>query len=394
MEPTPSEKPQAESAGSSISPETPRVARPRSLQSGDWDSLNSMRDTPDPIALIEDIRFQHHREPMGHPERAERLRAISDALAPYESSLVRLSPRMAEEEELLRVHDLHHVRTVAASAAQPHSQFDADTFGCEESFGVARLAAGSTTDLALEIARGHFRSGLSAVRPPGHHAESHQPMGFCLFNNVAIAARALQAELGLEKLMILDWDVHHGNGTQHTFESDPSVLYVSTHQYPHYPGTGAFGEAGQGAGTGATVNLPMPPGCGDAEYIGLIQRVVVPVARNFGPQMILVSCGFDAHRDDPLAGMQVSESGYHAMTILLRELADELCDGRLLFVLEGGYALSGLQEGTGAVLSGLLAPTNPPPVPLQEAPPGSSLKSLIEAASEVHAGRTPGFGSP
>ncbi|MAI26698.1 MAG: histone deacetylase [Spirochaeta sp.] len=353
-----------------------------------------MTESPHRIGVIEDIRFQHHREPNGHPERAERLRAIAQALAPYESHLTRLEPRMAEEEELLRVHDLHHVRTVAASAGQPHFQFDADTFSCEESFNVARLAAGSTLDLALEVAQGRFRSGLSAVRPPGHHAESNRPMGFCLFNNVAVAARALQAEMGLEKLMILDWDVHHGNGTQHTFESDPSVLYVSTHQYPHYPGTGAFRETGQGVGTGATVNLPMPPGCGDAEYIGLLQRVVVPVARNFKPQMILVSCGFDAHRDDPLAGMEVSEVGYLAMTLLLGELADELCEGRLLFVLEGGYALSGLEEGTRAVLSGLLAPATRPPVPLQEAPPGSTLKGLVDAAGQVHAGQTPGFGSP
>ncbi|MEE3326042.1 MAG: histone deacetylase [Myxococcota bacterium] len=353
-----------------------------------------MTDAPGPIALIEDIRFQHHREPTGHPERAERLRAIARALAPYDSDLTRLTPRLAEEEELLRVHALPHVQTIAASAGQPLSRFDADTFGSEESFSVARLAAGSTIDLALAVARGDFRSGLSAVRPPGHHAESNRPMGFCLFNNVAVAARALQAEVGLDKLMILDWDVHHGNGTQHTFESDPSILYVSTHQYPHYPGTGAFEEAGQGAGSGATVNLPMPPGCGDTEYIGLLQRVVGPIARNFKPEMILVSCGFDAHRDDPLAGMEVTQAGYQAMTLLIRELAEEICQGRLLFVLEGGYALSGLEEGTRAVLGGLLTAAGPAPIPTQEAPDGSTLKGLVDAAAHVHAGRNPGFGSP
>lgn len=354
-----------------------------------------MTDTRDRIALVEDIRFQHHREPTGHPERAERLRAIAQAVAPYDSDLTRLVPRLAEEEELLRVHALPHVRTIAASAGQPLSRFDADTFGSEESFAVARLAAGSTIDLALEVARGHFRSGLSAVRPPGHHAENDRPMGFCLFNNVAVAARALQAEMGLEKLMILDWDVHHGNGTQHTFESDPSVLYVSTHQYPHYPGTGAFSEAGQGAGHGATVNLPMPAGCGDAEYIGLLQRVIMPIARNFRPQMILVSCGFDAHRDDPLAGMEVTEQGYRTMTRLVRELAEDICQGRLMFVLEGGYALSGLEEGTRAVLGGLLEDSQARKmVATQEAPRGSSLWSLVDAAAQIHARSNPGFGSP
>ena len=354
-----------------------------------------MTETRDRVALIEDIRFQHHREPNGHPERAERLLAISRALTPYDADLFRLTPRLAEEEELLRVHTRAHFNAIADSAGRPLARFDADTFGSEESFAVARLAAGSTIDLAFEVARGHFRSGLSAVRPPGHHAENDQPMGFCLFNNVAVAARALQAEMGLEKLMILDWDVHHGNGTQHTFESDPSVLYVSTHQHPHYPGTGAFGEAGQGAGHGATVNLPMPAGCGDAEYIGLLQRVIMPIARNFKPQMILVSCGFDAHRDDPLAGMEVTEQGYQAMTLLVRELAEEICRGRLIFVLEGGYALSGLEEGTGAVLGGLLETAEArKAIPTQEAPRGSSLWSLVDAAAQVHARANPGFGSP
>ena len=184
-------------------------------------------------------------------------------------------------------------------------------------------------------------------------------MGFCLLNNVAIAARALQREHGLERVMIFDWDVHHGNGTQHSFESDPSVLYASTHQFPFYPGTGDFDEAGVGAGAGSTLNLPLPAGCGDAEYVGVVQRVLVPVARAWKPQLIMVSCGFDAHRDDPLASMQVSGSGFAALTALVRALADDVCGGRLVFALEGGYALTGLREGTDAVLDGLLAPQRP-----------------------------------
>ena len=177
-------------------------------------------------------------------------------------------------------------------------------------------------------------------------------MGFCLFNNAAIAARAVQREAGVERVLVLDWDVHHGNGTQHTFETDPSVLYVSTHQYPFYPGTGAAGEIGIGRGEGATLNVPMPAGCGDAEYVGVFQRVIAPAARAFRPDYWIVSCGFDAHEDDPLAAMRVTQSGYAALTAIVRALADELSGGRMLFVLEGGYSLRGLREGTRRVARG------------------------------------------
>lgn len=353
-----------------------------------------MTEDPTSIALVEDIRFQDHRAPAGHPERSERLVAVSRALEPYLEHLTRVEPRPAGDEEILRVHSPEHLEAITSSAGQPGTHFDADTFGSEDSFAVASLAAGSTVDLALRVARREVRAGLSAIRPPGHHAENDHPMGFCLFNNVAIAARALQAELGLEKLMILDWDVHHGNGTQHSFEHDPTVLYVSTHQYPFYPGTGAFAEAGIGAGLGTTVNLPMPAGCGDAEYVGLLQRAVVPIARRFAPEMILVSCGFDAHRDDPLGGMQVSAAGYLAMAGLVRALARELCQERLMYVLEGGYALSGLEEGTRAIMEGLLAPEPAYPGTPIPAPPGSTLQALLEAAAQVHGQRHPDFGAP
>jgi acetoin utilization deacetylase AcuC-like enzyme len=241
------------------------------------------------------------------------------------------------------------------------------------------------------VARREVDTGLAAVRPPGHHAEGDRAMGFCLFNNAAIATRAVQREAGIERVLVLDWDVHHGNGTQHTFEGDPSVLYVSTHQYPYYPGTGDFDEAGVGRGLGTTLNVPMPAGCGDAEYVGVMQRVLAPAARWFRPDAILVSCGFDAHREDPLAAMEVSQEGFLALASIVRSLAAELCSGRLVFALEGGYAIIGLAEGTAAVLEAALRPA-PYQVAPVELPAGSALRQLVDGVVAVHGARIPGLG--
>ena len=344
------------------------------------------------IHVVEDLRFQSHESPPGHPERPERLAAVSRALNRHGADLQRMTPREATEEEILRIHSRDHYGLIEETAARAPAQLDPDTYVSRRSLEVAKLAAGSTIDLALRVARREASYGIAAVRPPGHHAEAGRPMGFCLLNNVAIAARALQAELGLDKILILDWDVHHGNGTQHSFENDPSILYLSMHQFPHYPGTGRFDEAGSGAGLGATVNLALPPGCGDEEYIGLAHRVVVPVTQRFAPEMILVSCGFDAHHDDPLAAMNVSARGYREMTGVVARLAADLCGGRLAFVLEGGYAISGLEEGTSAVLEAL---SDPESVSLETplAPQASTLHALVEASAAVHRGRYPGIGA-
>jgi acetoin utilization deacetylase AcuC-like enzyme len=218
-------------------------------------------------------------------------------------------------------------------------------------------------------------------------------MGFCLLNNVAIAARALRAD-GVERILILDWDVHHGNGTQHAFEDDRDVLYLSTHQFPFYPGTGDFGEAGRGAGLGATVNVPLPGGCGDAEYAGALQRVLVPVARSFRPQLILVSAGFDAHCDDPLASMEVTQKGFDELAAIVRALAEDVCGGRLAFVLEGGYAPRGLREGVGAVLDALLAPAAPPLAALAPLAPGSTLAHVLGRVAAVQRRFHPEIGAP
>lgn len=342
------------------------------------------------IHVVEDTRFQDHRAPQGHPERPERLIAVSRAIARHGDRIEHMAPVQADPSAILRVHGRSHVERIERSVGAAPAQLDADTFVSASSLEVASLAAGSTVALARAVARREIVTGIAAVRPPGHHAESDRAMGFCLFNNVAIAARALQEEEGVGKLLILDWDVHHGNGTQHSFETDPSILYLSTHQYPHYPGTGAAGEVGRGKGEGTTVNVPMPAGCGDHEYVGVFSRVLVPVVRAFAPEMILVSCGFDAHRDDPLASMEVTADGYRDMTRIVRALAEDVCDGRLAFVLEGGYAASGLEEGTSAVIEALLDPDpRVPPTPTAE--PGSMLRSLVRAVASAHAGRFPGL---
>jgi acetoin utilization deacetylase AcuC-like enzyme len=343
------------------------------------------------VEVVADPRYAAHEGPAGHPERPERLGAVASAIDRFGGALVHRAPRPASPDELLAVHDRAHIEHVRRTAAAGAGQLDPDTYVSRESYHVALLAAGACADLALRVARGDARAAFAAVRPPGHHAEGDRAMGFCLFNNAAIAARAVQREAGVERVLILDWDVHHGNGTQHTFETDPSVLYVSTHQYPFYPGTGAAGEIGLGRGEGATLNVPMPAGCGDTEYVGVFQRVIAPAARAFRPDYWIISCGFDAHEDDPLAAMRVSRSGYAAMTAIVRTLADELSGGRMLFVLEGGYSLRGLAEGVGALLAGITADAPAPPAAI-DAPHGSVLERLIARSAAVHGARIPEIG--
>jgi acetoin utilization deacetylase AcuC-like enzyme len=209
--------------------------------------------------------------------------------------------------------------------------------------------------------------------------------------------RAIQAEGGSPRILVFDWDVHHGNGTQHSFESDPDVLYISTHQFPFYPGTGDFSEDGIDRGLGTTLNIPMPAGSGDLEYIGVVERLVIPAALGFAPDIILISCGFDAHHDDPLASMDVSFQGFRAMATIMRALADTLCEGRIVHVLEGGYSLSGVREGTRAVVESLLlddakieyGTTSGP----RDIEPGSMLRGIVDRVVEVHGRRIPNLGA-
>jgi acetoin utilization deacetylase AcuC-like enzyme len=293
--------------------------------------------------IVIDPRFEAHDSGAGHPERPARITTLSAALVGCSrSGLVRIEPRSASIEELALVHDSDYVGKVAASSRHERFAFDADTWVSSASYETALLAAGGVLALVDAVLAGEVDNGLACVRPPGHHAEAGQAMGFCLFNNVAVAARHLQRRHGVERVMIVDWDVHHGNGTQHLFDDDPTVLYLSLHQYPFYPGTGSLHEIGRGRGAGATVNLPLPAGCGDAEYLRLFESVVAPVCRRFAPQFVLVSAGFDAHLRDPLGGMRMSDGGYAAITRVLLRAVAEVAGHRCVAALEGGYDLTAL----------------------------------------------------
>jgi len=302
-------------------------------------------------AIVTDARMLAHDPGRGHPERPDRLRAVIDHLEDARE-LVRLEARPATREELALVHPPAHIDRIAASAGRPRVMFDSDTATSPGSYQAALLAAGSLLVLCEAILAGEVANGFAAVRPPGHHAERDRPMGFCLFNNVAIAAAWLR-QRGVERVAIIDWDLHHGNGTQHAFEADPSVLYVSTHQYPFYPGTGAAEEVGVGQGAGRTVNLPFPAAFGDAEYIRAFQEIITPIVRQFAPHFVLISAGFDCDHRDPLGSMQVTPAGFSAMAKACVDLAQESAAGRVAAILEGGYDLRAIIEGTDETLDAM-----------------------------------------
>ena len=264
--------------------------------------------------------------------------------------LVTIPPRRADEEEILMVHSRTYLKQVAATQKKEHGALAQDTLTSSGSYEAALFAAGGLFEIIRRVVAGEFANGFALVRPPGHHAERHRARGYCLFNNVALGAVYAQRHLGLERVLIVDWDVHHGNGTQHAFEDDPSVLFFSIHQFPHFPGTGLFTETGIGPGEGYTVNIPLPGGYGPGEYVSLLERALRPLALEFKPDLVLVSAGFDTHPSDPLGNMRVSSEGFAAMTRVLMEIADTSCRGRLVCTLEGGYDLPSLKACVRAVL--------------------------------------------
>lgn len=292
-----------------------------------------------------DPLYLEHFAGAGHPERPERLSATMAHLnaQPWFGTLLPIRALPASEDWVQSVHapDYRLRAERACSTGQPY--LDVPDVGISErSYEAALLAAGSTLAMADAVMSGQVRNAFGLSRPPGHHAEQALALGFCLFNNVAILARYLQRQHGLDRVLILDWDVHHGNGTQHTFETDASVMYVSLHQYPYYPGTGAASETGEGAGKGTTVNCPMPAGAGDAEYERAFRERILPAIEAFRPDAVLLSAGFDAHANDPLAEMRLSTAFYGWMTDRMLEVADRHAGGRLISILEGGYSLTAL----------------------------------------------------
>ncbi len=315
------------------------------------------------IAVIKDEIFLKHYPGDWHPERPERLERIYARLEePDLAELVKvLSPREATFEELTWNHAPEYVKTIQQTAGQDHVQLDPDTATSPDSYEAAIKAVGAQFVGLDAIFKGQVGQVFALVRPPGHHAEYNRAMGFCLFNNVALAAHYALRRLSCERVLIIDWDLHHGNGTQWSFYEDPRVVYFSTHQFPYYPGTGRVEEIGRGEGTGFTVNVPLTAGCGDLEYAAVFNRVLIPLVREFKPQVILVSAGFDLYFGDPLGGMSVTPVGVAYLMRVVKKLANEHCQGRILLTLEGGYSLQGLSDCTAAVILELAGRSIIPP---------------------------------
>ncbi|MBW1878891.1 MAG: histone deacetylase [Deltaproteobacteria bacterium] len=296
-----------------------------------------------------------HQAGPGHPERPARLAAVVDALSAARLPRAEwVAPRPAALDALTRIHHPEYVARLRELAGS-HAQLDPDTGMGPDSQSAAWLAAGAAVDAVDAVVEGASRRAFALVRPPGHHAEARRGMGFCLLNNIAIAAAHAVAAHGCKRVLVVDWDIHHGNGTQHVFATRDDVLFFSTHRYPFYPGTGALEEVGRGAGAGFTFNVPMPWGLGDREYGAVFEQLLLPLADAYRPDLVLVSAGFDAHRDDPLGDQRVTEDGFAAMCGMVRDLADRHAGGRLVLFLEGGYDLSGLSRsarGCAEVLCG------------------------------------------
>jgi acetoin utilization deacetylase AcuC-like enzyme len=303
--------------------------------------------------LFDDIYRQHLVGDTGHPERPERLTAILAGLdkAGLSNTLLRIPARPATDDELALAHDRAYIELVKrelANVTGVKQLSTGDTDVTKESLAAARAAAGGVLNAADGVMSGRMKNAFCAVRPPGHHATRNRGMGFCIFNNVAIAARYLQKVYGIRRVLIVDFDYHHGNGTQDIFYEDGSVFYFSTHQYGAYPGTGSAAETGAGKGLGTTLNVPLPPGASDVQILAAFEQKLVPAARQFKPDFILTSAGFDGMRNDVLGQFDITPAGYAAITRVVVNLANELCQGRIVSVLEGGYRLDGLAESVAA----------------------------------------------
>ena len=330
-------------------------------------------------AILKSGLFLEHDPGFTHVESPSRLEVIHEGLKSLSGLEDFVYPDLAPATRaaLLRVHSAEHVDRIAATSGKVYDLLDADTCTSAASYSAACLAAGAAIDGARLVAEGGAANAFALVRPPGHHAEYGYAKGFCLFNNIAVAAAFALRELGLKRVLVIDWDLHHGNGTQNSFYTTDQVLYFSTHMYPYYPGSGALQEIGSGRGEGYNLNVPLSGGMNDLAYATVFNDILSPVARQFEPELIMVSAGYDIYHGDPLGTMAVTEAGFAYLTRVVRELAEELCGGRLLMTLEGGYNLTGLREGVLASLRELAGL-----VPAPEA--GARIDAMAEA----------GFGRP
>ena len=310
--------------------------------------------------LLADQRMLQHDMGPHHPESPARLAAVLAALGerPVEGAVL-AAPPLATRDELCAVHSKEHVDQLLALAGRD-AQLDPDTSVSPGSIEASLFAAGAAAEAVRSVLDGRAQNAFALVRPPGHHAERGRAMGFCLFNNVAVAAAAAHAR-GLTRVLCIDWDVHHGNGTQRSFWRSPEVLFMSTHQWPFYPGSGHEAEVGQAEGEGFTVNVPLPAGCGDADYAAVFNDLLLPIADSYRPELVLVSAGFDAHRADPLGGMELTEAGFAALCGAVKSVAEKHCQGRLVLTLEGGYDLEALAGSVHACVQ-VLAGATPPPL--------------------------------
>jgi len=300
--------------------------------------------------------FLKHEMGAWHPENPARLTAIVEHLKKINllPQLTAIEPYESPLEWISTIHAAEYISFVKGACLSGGAQLDPDTSVNKESYRVALLAAGGLLAAVDAIMNDKIDNAFCAVRPPGHHAEYNRAMGFCLFNNIAIAAKYIQQHYHLKKVLIVDWDVHHGNGTQNSFYEDATVFYFSVHQWPHYPGTGLANERGSGAGDGFTLNKPLSSGADDATYLKIFKEELVPIATNFKPGFVLISAGFDAHQNDPLAGMNLSTDGFAALTSIIKQIAVDLCQGRLISTLEGGYNLEALAQSVEVHLNVLM----------------------------------------
>ena len=302
--------------------------------------------------IVQDTRYLSHVVGFDHPESPERLVAIYEMLAlpDMADKFIQIPARPATIDELAMVHRRSYIDLVADTAGKSFTSLDPDTATSAESFTAALLAAGGLLNAIDSVISGRVDNAFALVRPPGHHAEDRGAMGFCLFNNVAIGALHAINKHHLQRVLIVDWDLHHGNGTQHSFYEDPRVLYFSTHQYPYYPGTGSLEEIGMRKGMGFNVNVPLSAGADNAQYVKIFRKILCPLSAKFKPELVLVSAGFDPYYRDPLGGMKVTPEGFAYLTRILMDIADEYCAGKLVVTLEGGYHLTGLAESIKSML--------------------------------------------